>query len=233
MNVRKALKEHTVPIPPVALTKSAYAYDELRRRILTGEILPGAVFSQTMLAQELGVSTTPLREALRRLAAEGMVQLNSHRDARVTPLTADEARNLYIIRENLDPLAAAQAATDRTPQDIARIEGALKRLTPLSDSSDLDAMASHRDFHRAIYESSHNPLLVGILEGLWDKADQYRQIGLRGQKDTAKDQARVQEEHVQIAEAVIAGHADKAREIMRRHIVGSLGRKAIDLLEAN
>jgi DNA-binding GntR family transcriptional regulator len=222
-----------VPIPAVALTKSAYAYDELRRRILTGDILPGAVFSQTTLAQELGVSTTPLREALRRLAAEGMVQLDSHRDARVTPLTADEARHLYVIRENLDPLAAALAAADRTPQDITRIESALKRLTPLSDSSDLDAMAAHREFHRAIYESSHNPLLVGILEGLWDKADQYRQIGLRNQKDSAKDQARVQEEHVQIAEAVIGGDADKAGEIMRRHVLGSLGRRAIDALKAN
>ncbi|TLM83549.1 GntR family transcriptional regulator [Pseudarthrobacter sp. NamE2] len=222
-----------MPIPPVALTKSAYAYDELRRRILTGQIQPGAVFSQTMLAQELGVSTTPLREALRRLAAEGMVQLDSHRDARVTPLTADEARNLYVIRENLDPLAAGLAAGSRTPQDIANIETTLQRLTPLSTSTDLDALTAHRDFHRAIYLSSHNPLLIGILEGLWDKADQYRQIGLQSQRDSEKDQARVQEEHVQIAEAVIAGEADRAREAMHRHVLGSLGRRAIDVLEGS
>ncbi|NKX51241.1 GntR family transcriptional regulator, partial [Arthrobacter deserti] len=81
----------------------------------------GSVFSQSLLAQELGVSTTPLREALRRLAAEGMVQLESHRDARVTPLTAEEARDLYVIRESLDPLAAALAAASRTPGDISSI----------------------------------------------------------------------------------------------------------------
>lgn len=219
-----------MPIPPVALTKSAYAYEELRRRILTGEIPPGSVFSQTMLAQEIGVSTTPLREALRRLAAEGMVQLDSHRDARVTPLTAEEARNLYVIRENLDPLAAELAATSRTPSDISKIEAALKRLTPLSNSSDLDALTAHREFHRSIYLSSHNPLLIGILEGLWDKADQYRQIGLQSQKNSKKDQTRVQEEHVQIADAVIAGQAEQAREAMQRHVLGSLGRRAIDLL---
>ncbi|WP_458779725.1 GntR family transcriptional regulator [Arthrobacter sp. D3-16] len=219
-----------MPIPPIALTKSAYAYDELRRRILTGQIQPGAVFSQTMLAQELGVSTTPLREALRRLAAEGMVQLDSHRDARVTPLSSDEAHNLYVIRENLDPLAAALAATSRTPEDISDIEAALKQLTPLNDSSDLEAMTAHRNFHRAIYTASHNPLLIGILEGLWDKADQYRQIGLQNQQDSAKDQARVQQEHVQIAEAVIAGQTDRAREAMHRHVLGSLGRRAIDVL---
>jgi len=219
-----------VPVPPVALTKSAYAYEELRRRILTGEIPPGSVFSQTMLAQEIGVSTTPLREALRRLAAEGMVQLDSHRDARVTPLTAEEARNLYVIRENLDPLAAELAATSRTPSDISKIEAALKRLTPLSNSTDLDALTAHREFHRSIYLSSHNPLLIGILEGLWDKADQYRQIGLQSQKNSKKDQTRVQEEHVQIADAVIAGQAEQAREAMQRHVLGSLGRRAIDLL---
>lgn len=219
-----------MPIPPVALTKSAYAYEELRRRILTGEIPPGSVFSQTMLAQEIGVSTTPLREALRRLAAEGMVQLDSHRDARVTPLTAEEGRNLYVIRENLDPLAAELAATSRTPSDISKIEAALKRLTPLSNSTDLDALTAHREFHRSIYLSSHNPLLIGILEGLWDKADQYRQIGLQSQKNSKKDQTRVQEEHVQIADAVIAGQAEQAREAMQRHVLGSLGRRAIDLL---
>ena len=219
-----------MPVPPVALTKSAYAYEELRRRILTGEIPPGSVFSQTMLAQEIGVSTTPLREALRRLAAEGMVQLDSHRDARVTPLTAEEARNLYVIRENLDPLAAELAATSRTPSDISKIEAALKRLTPLSNSTDLDALTAHREFHRSIYLSSHNPLLIGILEGLWDKADQYRQIGLQSQKNSKKDQTRVQEEHVQIADAVIAGQAEQAREAMQRHVLGSLGRRAIDLL---
>lgn len=219
-----------MPIPPVALTKSAYAYDELRRRILTGEIPPGSVFSQTMLAQELGVSTTPLREALRRLAAEGMVQLDSHRDARVTPLTADEARNLYVIRENLDPLAAGLAATSRTQADIASIETSLARLTPLSSSASLEALTAHREFHRAVYLASHNPLLIGILEGLWDKADQYRQIGLQNQKDSEKDQARVHEEHEQIAEAVIAGEPDRAREAMQRHVLGSLGRRAIDVL---
>ncbi|GER23904.1 transcriptional regulator [Zafaria cholistanensis] len=220
-----------MPVPPVALTKSAYAYDEIRRRILTGEIPQGSVLSQAQMAQEIGVSTTPLREALRRLEAEGMVQLESHRDARVTPLTADEARDLYLIRESLDPMAASLAAASRTDVDIAAIGEALKRLIPLSAAADLEAMTAHREFHRAIYTASHSPLLIGILEGLWDKADRYRQVGLNSQKDSAKDRARVQKEHEEIADAVITGDADRAREVMRRHVVGSLGRRAIGVLE--
>jgi DNA-binding GntR family transcriptional regulator len=216
--------------PAVALTKNAYAYEEMRRRILSGENPQGSVLSQAQLAQEIGVSTTPLREALRRLAAEGLVQLESHRDARVASLTAEEARDLYVIRENLDPLAAGLAAQSRTPADIANIQATLEQLTPLNDAADLAAMTLHRQFHRAIYTASHNPLLIGILEGLWDKADRYRQIGLQSQKDSENDRIRVQEEHTQIADAVIAGDAVRAREIMQRHVVGSLGRRAISVL---
>lgn len=215
---------------PALLTKNAYAYEELRTRILTGVLPQGSILSQALLAQEIGVSTTPLREALRRLAAEGLVQLESHRDARVASLTADEARDLYVIRENLDPLAASLAAESRTEADIAAIQATLEQLTPLHDAADLSAMAAHREFHRAIYTASHNPLLIGILEGLWDKADRYRQIGLQSQKDSEKDRIRVREEHIQIADAVISGDPVWAKEIMQRHIVGSLGRRAISVL---
>jgi DNA-binding GntR family transcriptional regulator len=215
---------------PALLTKNAYAYEELRTRILTGVLPQGSILSQALLAQEIGVSTTPLREALRRLAAEGLVQLESHRDARVASLTADEARDLYVIRENLDPLAASLAAESRTEADIAAIQTTLEQLTPLHDAADLAAMTVHREFHRAIYTASHNPLLIGILEGLWDKADRYRQIGLQSQKDSEKDRIRVREEHIQIADAVISGDPVRAKEIMQRHVVGSLGRRAISVL---
>lgn len=221
-----------MPTPPVALTKSAYAYEELRRRILTGEIAHGSPLSQAQMAQEIGVSTTPLREALRRLAAEGLVELASHRDARVTPLTAEEARNLYVVREALDPMAAALAAEARTDGDVSAIREALQRLAPLNDAADLEAMTAHRDFHRAVYAASRNPLLIGILEGLWDKADRYRQVGLHGGKDSRQDQLRVRREHEEIADAVIAGDPVRAREVMAQHVLGSLGRRAIDVLEA-
>jgi DNA-binding GntR family transcriptional regulator len=222
-----------VSIPSPILTKNAYAYEELRRRILTGDIEQGSVLSQSKLAQEIGVSTTPLREALRRLAAEGMVELKSHSDARVASLTAEEARDLYVIRENLDPLAAGLAAESRTPADVANIQSALEQLKPLQDAADLTAMTAHREFHRAIYTASHNPLLIGVLEGLWDKADRYRQIGLKTQKDSEKDRIRVREEHIEIADAVIQGDHTRAREVMQRHVVGSLGRRAISVLTEN
>lgn len=220
------------PFPRPALTKAAYVYEELRRRILAGELTQGQTITQEQLAAELGVSTTPLREALRRLDAEGLVTLDAHRDARVTQLDAEEARSLFEIREKLDPLAAKLAATRRTDADIATIESALKDLEPLSASTGFEALLVHRAFHRSVYTASHNPLLMSLLEGLWDKADRYRQIGLRSEPDSADDRERVRREHIAIAEAVIAGDARAAEQTMKKHVLGSLGRRAIAALEA-
>ena len=80
------------------MTKAEIAYELVRDQVLRGGLGPGAVIPQADLARELGISTTPLREALRRLMTEGLVELDAHRDARVTRLTAEEARDLVEIR---------------------------------------------------------------------------------------------------------------------------------------
>lgn len=213
--------------PDTAFTKNDYAYAQLRTRILTGDLEAGSVIGQAKLAAELGVSTTPLREAIRRLAAEGMISLEAHRDARVTPVSADEARHLYQVRESLDPLATSLAAQNRTNSDISNIELALGRLKPITDAGDLDALLRHREFHRAVYRASANPVLIDILERLWDKADRYRLVGLRYGGDSARDRTRVEAEHREIYEAVAAGNADAALKSMTEHIRRSLGRRAI------
>ncbi|MFC8312287.1 GntR family transcriptional regulator [Gordonia sp. NPDC057258] len=216
--------------PGGMFTKNDYAYAELQRRILTGVLPAGAVIPQAKLAAEIGVSTTPLREAIRRLSAEGMVELEAHRDARVTPVSADEARHLYQVRENLDPLAAALAARTRTAADIAAINNAFDRLSPIASASDVEALVRHREFHRAVYRASGNPVLIDILERLWDKADRYRVIGLSHRGDSPDDRSRVTAEHRAIMEAVADGDAERADAVMREHIGNSLGRRAIDAL---
>lgn len=212
------------------VSKSELAYAELRRRILGGVLQPGAVIGQARLAAELGLSTTPLREALKRLAAEGLVVLGAHRDAHVVDLSVEEAQHLFEVRAEVDPLACELAAQRRTPEDLARIDLALADLEPLTGAASLEALVVHRAFHRAIYAAAANPILLGMLDGIWDKGDLYRQRALRDHTRSADDRARVQRQHRSLRDAIVEGDALRARELSHAHITGSLGRQAIGLL---
>lgn len=215
-----------------SLTKTGFAYLSLRELIITGELTPGTAIQQGDLAKKMGVSTTPLREAIRRLSAEGLISLSAHKDARVTEVTADEARHLLEVRDQLDPLAAGLAAARRTEDELTRIIQASSQLQPLSEGVDLPALMAHREFHRAIYVASHNPILVDLLERLWDKADRYRLIGLQSRGDSAAESSRVAAEHRELVDAITVGDSKRAEATMRRHIQGSLGGRAIEVLEA-
>ncbi|GAA3757635.1 GntR family transcriptional regulator [Microbacterium kribbense] len=208
--------------------KSDFAYDVVRGRILTTAYPPGTTFNQAALAAELGISTTPLREALRRLAAENLVTLGAHRDAQVTRLTSEEARDLLEIRLALDPLAAGLAASRRTHEDIAAIR-ARSAVEALPAAPTIAQLISHRRFHQAIYRASHNDLLIETLDTLWDKADRYRMAALTVHR-TAAETAQKDAEHHELMSCVISGDADGAAEVMRRHIQSSLGVRAARLL---
>lgn len=211
-------------------TKSDYAYTVLREKILSGEFAPGQVFNQATLARAIGISTTPLREALRRLKSENLVELDAHRDARVSELTAEEARDLLEVRRSLDPLAAALAAERRTRTDIMHIREAAN-IEPLRLGFGLDDLDAHRRFHSAIYRASHNDLLISTLDALWDKADRYRRLGLAaGQSQNERE--RKADEHRRLVECVVAGDVDGAAEVMHQHISTSLGAKAAARLGA-
>src|SRR3712207_4059445 len=127
-------------------TKADLAYTRVRELILSGELEPGAVLNQAVLAQQIGISTTPLREALKRLKQQGLVQLDAHRDARVAPLDAEEARDLLEVRRSLDPLAASLAADRRTKQDIAEMRAALEGLDALPSNPTVHQLVAHRRF---------------------------------------------------------------------------------------
>ena len=198
----------------------------MRDRILSGELLPGAVIQQRELAGRIGISTTPLREALRRLKSEGLVELDAHRDARIAPLRAEEARDLLELRKSLDPLAAGLAAQRRTNADIQEIRSSLADVHPLPTSPDIEQLVAHRNFHAAVYRASHNDLLIDALEGLWDKADRYRRLALQTERtQSARDQKA--DEHQALVDFIAAGDSEGAARVMRDHIDTSLGAAAV------
>lgn len=219
------------PVGPYA-TKSDFAYTRIREGILSGEFEPGMILQQALLAKTIGISTTPLREALRRLNSEGLVELDAHRDARITPLTAEEARDLLEIRLSLDPLAAALAAERRTREDISRMRELLKAVKPLLSDPTMHDLATHRAFHQAVYRASHNDLLIVTLDGLWDKADRYRRLGLEVVR-TQEERDQKDHEHHDLVDAVAAGDTEGAANVMRNHISTSLGARAATRLGAD
>ncbi|TDD01606.1 GntR family transcriptional regulator [Saccharopolyspora terrae] len=211
-------------------SKGDVAYVELRERILSGALLPGSRLAQHELAAELDMSLTPLREAVRRLSSEGLIDLDSQRDARVASMSAGEARQLFEVRLSLDPTAAELAAERRSDDDLTTLRAAAARLLPVTRAWGEEALTAHRAFHRALYLASRNDVLIRMLDDLWDKSDRYRRIGLElppGEEPRTRDHR----EHHDLVDLVEAGDGAGARELMRAHIERSLTGSAIDALE--
>ena len=207
------------------VTKAEAVYLETRARILTGTLLPGLQVNQEALAASLGVSITPLREALRRLEMEGLARLEAHRTVVIAPLIGRELDELYVVRMELDALAAGLAAAKASDAQVSLI-GALARQKAVKDP--LAQLERNRAFHRAIYASCDNAALIAYLEQLWDRTDRYRFILVK--QELLGGPASTQD-HIDIANAIAARDAERAGLLTRNHIARS--RKAIaDIIDA-
>ncbi len=211
-------------------SKGSLAYSELRQLILSGALAPGSRISQYELAENMQMSITPLREAIRRLSSEGLIIMDTHRDSRVASMSAAEARELLEVRLSLEPSATELAAYRRTDADIQAMRSAAEKLLPVTRVWGEDAITAHRDFHRAVYTASHNSTLIKLLDDLWDKSDRYRRIGL---ELPSGDEPRTIDlnQHHQILELVTAGDGPGAAELARTHIANSLTASVTGALE--
>ena len=201
-----------------ALTKTDHAYLSIRQGILDGHFMPGESLDQEELARELNLSTTPVREAMRRLESERLVIRRAHRDIIVAPLSIDTVEEVYAVRLSLDPLAASLASIQASQEDRQRILN-----MAVGNQADLDLLSQldrNRSLHRAIYNACGNSVLVDILDKLWDLSDRYRLVTLHDHATIVSAQA----EHEAIARAVSEGRPDEAAELMREHTAESLQR---------
>ncbi|MDU0478696.1 GntR family transcriptional regulator [Staphylococcus chromogenes] len=204
-----------------APSKGVIAYHELRKRIISGQLPPGSRLQQYELADELKMSITPLREAIRQLASEGWIRMETHRDATVADTNDAEARELLEVRYALEPLAAELAALRRTEEDLLEIRATAKALLPVSLESGEEAITAHRAFHTAIFTSAHNDVLTKTLEDIWDKSDRYRRLSLTYPAD---DGGRAVDfaQHHRLAKLIEEGDGPQAAELSREHIRNSL-----------
>jgi len=216
--------------PIVFSSKGAHAYAQLRRSILMGELEPGARVAQYELAEKMGMSITPLREAIRQLAAEGLVDVMAHRDVRVSEVSAQEARQLLEARLALEPVAARLAAQRRSDAEMAAIDEAAARLVPVTRRNGEAALEAHRAFHRAVYAASGNDVVTRMLDELWDKSDRYRRLGMSLPAGEAPRTEDFQQHH-DLARLVREGAGDAAEALARAHIRESLSATLLDALE--
>jgi len=200
----------------LATTKADAAYLEIRRQIIEGRLPPGAVLDQGEVARSLQISTTPVREALRRLEMEDLVVMSAHRDARVAPLSGKTLKELYELRLVLDPLAAELTADRASDPEI----DAICKLAEHHPRSQARQAAANRRFHRAIYSACGNSVLIATLDSLWDRSDRYR-LRLLG---SPEEVTVASHEHSEIAGALRSRNAKLVARLVREHIEGSIAK---------
>lgn len=195
-----------------AMTKAEAAYQEIRWRILTGLLPPDATMNQEELARELGVSATPLREALRRLESEDLVHFVAHSTVRVSRLSLREFNELYAIRFSLDPLAARLAAETATASEIDQMLKLVAEGEPETESR--DRFQINRAFHRAVYSASGNLELASLLDRLWDRTERYRFILVT----TGADETASTHDHSRIAHTIAKRDGELAAKLLATHV---------------
>jgi DNA-binding GntR family transcriptional regulator len=187
------------------------AYHEIRRRIVSLELAPGAVIEERQLVERLGIGRTPVREALRRLARERLVEVYPRRGMFVTGVDVRELARLSEVREVLEPEAARLAAERATEADRAE----LRALQAELDSAGGDRlMELDERIHRAVYRAAHNDLLEATLE-------QYYVLALRIWSiatDRSHELEEAVEAHRALLEAIQAGDGERAADTMRAHV---------------
>lgn len=190
-------------------------YGLIKHRVLTGQLKPGVRIIETELSAEFSVSRTPLREALNRLAHEGLLVLNPYKGYSVTPLSIAHFRELCELRRILEPEAAALAAARATATDIAGLRAhAVLSYTPKNPTSYGDYLRANGSFHLALVRSTRNRMLEGMVMSALDRHQRPCYLGL----DVGIDSETSTQEHFQIIAAVEQREVETARRLMAAHI---------------
>lgn len=199
---------------PNRTTMTTYVVTEIRRRILSGDIPPGAKIPAGPLSEELGVSPVPVREALQALQSEGLVKIFGHRGAIAAPASPQELADLYQLREILEPAAVSAVDLTLIQERIDTLTDALERLDHALHQGDRDAFrVAHREFHFGIYECTGNEWMVRTIRGLYDNCERYRTAATwRRDPDDAAS------EHRFMLDALRAAQSDEAAQLTLAHL---------------
>jgi DNA-binding GntR family transcriptional regulator len=203
-------------------SRTVAVLEAIRRAILAGELKPGQPLVETDLAEVLGVSKTPVREALKTLAGAGLVIMSPYKGAAVRVVDDAQARHVYDARLLLEPEALARAVALK--QDWQPAHDALVRADRAT--SQAERSLANRDFHRELYVGCGNPLLVRMLDDLRDQTALVSAAAWRHEPPEQQTPGWEQEaaEHRAVLAAAEDGDAERAASLLRAHITSFVAR---------
>ncbi len=195
-------------------TMAEAAVAELQEGILTGELAPGSPLRLEELARSLGMSISPVREAVRQLEGLGLAVHVPHRGARVSELAIEDLHDAYEARLALEPLAVRRSAVRFTDEDAERGRVLLDDYAAAHRRGDQQAARRfHAEFHLSLYAASGSAWLMRLIRPAWENCERYRALSLAGRSLRQR-----REEHESILAACARHDPDEAAELLRRHL---------------
>lgn len=203
-------------------------FQTLRQAILRGELEPGERLMEIHLAERLGVSRTPIREAIRKLELEGLVVMIPRRGAVVASITEKDLKDVLEVRQTLERLAVEVACERITPELLAELKKAAEEFQRLKESDDVTELAAADvHFHEIIYEATGNARLINILSNLREQMYRYRLEYLKGKGN----HERLCKEHQQIYNSIKNGDKDGVKAAIHEHIYNQEKAILLDIRE--
>lgn len=202
-------------VPGNGGTLPASVAERLRERIIEGEFPPGARLNERTLGELLGVSRTPLREALRLLAFDGLVHIEPNRGAQVVELSETDVRETFEVIGGIETLACHYACERATDQEIAEIRALTFEMMASHARRDLPTYyRCNREIHARIHQAAHNTLLTRLYETQNIRIQNLRFVS----NENHENWDRSMRQHIDIAEALAARDTVRLTEIMRTHL---------------
>lgn len=207
------------PVQGVSLIE--VALQRMKRSIVCGDLAPGAKLKVDALSKAYGLSSSPIREALNRLAQEGVVHVSDNKGFRVAPISIEDFNDISRVRSLLESEAFADAMTYGDDAWEGNVMAALHRLSVVEKrvgsgpvALDDEWAERHKAFHMALFSACPSPLILNMIDSLFDRAERYRRYSAKHrQRERHKNN-----EHQALVKAALARDKDKAVELLKHHI---------------
>ncbi|MEL7566108.1 MAG: GntR family transcriptional regulator [Dehalobacterium sp.] len=195
-------------------TKSDYVYSQIKNKILKGELKQGENITISKMAEEYNISAIPVREALKRLETEGLVEIIPHKGAQVITLNANKIKEVISIRAVLEGYAARTAIPFLTEEKLAKLNKMIEKMHDYAAEGDSENYGiTNKEFHRFLYKQSPLPLLYDMIFKLWDGGNWSKAI-FAFYPERMKESVN---EHLEIIKAIEEKDEERVEFLVRSH----------------